>query len=106
MTQAEKVLWEGLRKGRLDGLHFRKQHPIHRFILDFFCAPLKLCVEVDGSVHEQQRERDEERTTHLAARGITVLRFTNDEVLNDRASVLRRIRMEARRLAAMDAPEV
>jgi very-short-patch-repair endonuclease len=103
MTGAELVLWEELRKGRLD-LHFRKQHPINRFVLDFFCAKLKLCIEVDGAVHADQRERDEERTAHLAARGITVLRFTNDEVFGDMDRVLERIRAEARRLAPKPDP--
>ncbi len=105
MTPAEQVLWEAIRKDRLDGLHFRKQHPVHRFVLDFFCAKLNLCVEVDGAIHAEQRQRDEERTAHLAARGITVLRFTNDEVLNNIESVLTRIRAEARRLAPRPEPE-
>ena len=52
MTGTERVLWEELRMERLDGLHFRKQHPENRFILDFYCAKLKLCIEVDGPVHD------------------------------------------------------
>ena len=57
-TPAEAILWEALRAGRLDGLKFRRQHAIGRFILDFYCATHRLCVEVDGEVHEKQRERD------------------------------------------------
>ncbi|HEX8691788.1 MAG TPA: endonuclease domain-containing protein [Longimicrobium sp.] len=92
-TPAEEVLWQALRRGQLNGLHFRRQHAIDRFILDFYCPRYRLCVEVDGAVHEgdDQRARDAERTELLAARGITVLRFTNKDVLSDLPRVLRAI---------------
>ena len=93
MTPAEEKLWEALRGRRLAGLKFRRQHPLDRFILDFYCVDLRLVVEVDGGIHAtpDQAARDEERTMWLNALGIRVLRVTNEEVENDLAGVLRRI---------------
>ena len=93
-TPAEAALFEALRGGAIDGLRFRRQQPFERFILDFYCAPLRLCIELDGGVHDtgDQRERDALRTECLQARGITVIRFRNEEVLSDVAAVVRRIR--------------
>ena len=92
-TPAEQRLWRVLRGRAVNGLKFRRQHPLHGFVLDFFCAEVGLCVELDGSVHDDplQRERDEARTAHLAAHGIGVIRFRNEEVLDDLPTVLRRI---------------
>jgi len=93
MTPAEELLWQRLQGNQLDGWHFRRQHPVGRFIVDFFCAKAKLVVEVDGPIHKQQRAYDQERTKLLEIeRGYRVIRFTNDEVLNDIESVLQRIR--------------
>ncbi|HEY9766381.1 MAG TPA: DUF559 domain-containing protein, partial [Chroococcales cyanobacterium] len=55
-TPSESLLWEALRKGRLDGRRFRQQQPIGHFIVDFYCPSEKLVVEVDGPIHEQQTE--------------------------------------------------
>ena len=88
-TRAEDTLWNTLRGWDL--AKFRRQHPVDRFILDFYCASAKLCIEVDGGIHEEQQERDAARTEYLGARGIRVIRFTNDEVLDDTRSVMRRI---------------
>ncbi|HEX5726099.1 MAG TPA: endonuclease domain-containing protein [Longimicrobiaceae bacterium] len=90
-TPAEARLWEALRRDQFLGLRFRRQHPVGRFVLDFYCARHKLCIEVDGAYHERQPERDAERTAVLAAAGYTVLRFTNEEVISDLDLVLRRI---------------
>ena len=79
MTQPERTLWFLLRRNSL-GWHFRRQHPIGPFILDFCCASLKLCVEVDGLVHAEQAERHERRTGWLRKEGIEVLRFSTAEV--------------------------
>jgi very-short-patch-repair endonuclease len=91
MTPAEEVLWSVLRRNGVAGLHFRRQHPIGRFILDFYCAAKKLCIELDGPIHDEQHERDEARTQALAHQQIRVIRFRNEEVLSDLASVVRRI---------------
>jgi very-short-patch-repair endonuclease len=97
MTSAEEKLWDALRSRRLNGLKFRRQHPLDRFILDFYCVERRLVVEVDGGVHAapDQAARDEERTLWLNAQGIRVLRVKNEEVENDLDGVLRRIVEEA-----------
>ena len=83
MTQAETILWAHLRRKEMEGFRFRRQHPADRFILDFYCHPLRLAIEVDGDVHDQpdQVEYDEGRTTELERLGITVIRFRNEEIL-------------------------
>ncbi|KQW80492.1 hypothetical protein ASC89_10530 [Devosia sp. Root413D1] len=79
MTPSEKTLWFLLRRKEL-GLYFRRQHPIGPYILDFYCAAAKLCVEVDGPMHQERTERDQRRTAWLAKEGIRVIRFTVDEI--------------------------
>jgi very-short-patch-repair endonuclease len=64
----------------LGGFKFRRQHPIGQIIVDFYCASQKLVVEVDGGIHMQQIEADEQRTCELEERGYRVIRFTNDQV--------------------------
>jgi very-short-patch-repair endonuclease len=95
MTEAEEVLWSALRRNQVAGLHFRRQHPIGRFILDFYCPARKLCVELDGPVHDEQCERDQARTDALAHQQIRVIRFRNEEVMSDLPSVVRRIQIAA-----------
>jgi very-short-patch-repair endonuclease len=97
LTPAEDNLWAALRGRRLNGLKFRRQHPLSRFILDFYCVERRLVVEVNGGVHAtaDQIARDEERTHWLNAQGIRVLRVKNEDVENDLDEVLRRIVQEA-----------
>ena len=90
-TEAEQVLWGALQKKQVAGLKFRRQHPVGRFVLDFYCPSIKLVVEVDGGIHDSQLERDAARTRALEAYGHQVLRFTNDEVMRNLPSVLQRI---------------
>jgi very-short-patch-repair endonuclease len=92
LTPAESKLWEALRHRQLAGLKFRCQHPVGQFILDFYCPTQKLVVEVDGIIHEQQKEYDLARTAQLNEFGYQVLRFTNAEVMNNLPDVLDRIR--------------
>jgi very-short-patch-repair endonuclease len=96
-TPAEQVLWNALQSRRLDGHKFRRQHPVGRFILDFYCAKSRLCVEVDGEVHEQQRDRDMARDATLFYYGIVTLRFTNEQVFQELPAVLDAIRAAATR---------
>ena len=98
MTEAENKLWNELRDRRLDGYKFRRQHPIKRFIADFYCHEAKLVVEVDGEIHneESNKEYDEGRTYELAEYSIRVIRFTNWEILNSINMVLNRIIAEIR----------
>jgi very-short-patch-repair endonuclease len=95
-TEAERMLWRVLRNRSVNGLKFRRQHPLDGFVLDFFCPEVKLCVELDGGIHDSQLERDAERTAQLEARGLRVIRFRNEEV-EEMASVLRRIAKAAAR---------
>jgi 5-methyltetrahydrofolate--homocysteine methyltransferase len=91
-TEAENKLWQQLRDKKVMGVKFRRQHAIQDFIADFASVEKQLVIEVDGEIHNEQREYDEIRTEFLNANGFTVIRFTNDEVLADIYSVLNRIR--------------
>jgi very-short-patch-repair endonuclease len=84
-TEAEKRLWIRLNRNQIQGLQFRRQHPINIFIADFYCPKLKLVIEVDGSIHEisEYEEHDIGRSDMLNDFGITVIRFTSDQVLDD-----------------------
>ncbi|MDZ7315137.1 MAG: DUF559 domain-containing protein [candidate division KSB1 bacterium] len=86
-TEAENILWQRLRNRQL-GVKFRRQHAIGEFIVDFVCLERRLVVEVDGGIHKQQKEYDEERSRILAALGFRVIRFWNDEVINNLEYVL------------------
>ncbi|WP_105385724.1 endonuclease domain-containing protein [Neorhizobium alkalisoli] len=85
MTDAELKLWNALRAHRLMGLSFRRQVPIAGYIVDFACPTRRLIVEVDGSQHgsDTNLRYDADRTLRLERDGWTVLRFWNDDVLND-----------------------
>jgi very-short-patch-repair endonuclease len=87
-TEAEMKLWFRLRNRRLGGLKFRRQVPVAGFIADFLCQDARLIVEVDGGQHGEQVTSDAERTEILKNRGFEVLRFWNNEVLNDIEAVL------------------
>ena len=95
LTPAEARLWEALRNRQLEGLRFRCQHPVGNFILDFYCPSCKLVVEVDGQIHDRQTDYDDARTTRLAEYGYQVLRFSNEQVINDLLKVLAEIRRVA-----------
>jgi very-short-patch-repair endonuclease len=87
-TEAEARLWQSLRAHRLGNIHFRRQHAIGPYIVDF-CAPaLNLVIELDGSQHLELQEYDTERSAYLATRGYRVLRFWNHQVMEQRDEVL------------------
>ncbi len=92
-TEAENYLWQELRGNKLD-VKFRRQHPIESYIADFVCLQHALIVEVDGGYHEtaEQKIYDEERTRILNEIGFTVIRFTNEEVLNNVINVIAKIK--------------
>ncbi|MGI5837257.1 MAG: endonuclease domain-containing protein [Chloroflexota bacterium] len=98
MTAQERVLWQHLRGHRLGGFHFRRQQIIDGFIVDFYCHSRHLVVEVDGSVHENQKEYDIERDRILSSRGLRILRITNKDIQQNLKGVLERILLEANRL--------
>jgi very-short-patch-repair endonuclease len=93
MTVAETKLWQYLQNNQFHGLKFRRQHPINRFIVDFYCHTLKLVIEIDGGVHLQeiQHERDVNRTYELNELGLKVIRFENKIVMTNIAGVLQGI---------------
>ena len=92
-TKAEKLLWEFLRKFRSDGFVFRQQHPIKIFIADFYCHKLKLIIEVDVEIHssDEAQSYDDGRTGELERIGLRVIRFSNDEVINNQEIVQKKI---------------
>ena len=90
-TPAEVKLWQALRSRKLNGLRFRRQHPVGRFILDFYCPSKKLVIEVDGGIHTQRKDYDARRTEDLKKYGYRVLRFANEAVLSRLDIVLEEI---------------
>ncbi|MDP3491504.1 MAG: DUF559 domain-containing protein [Hyphomonadaceae bacterium] len=88
MSPPEVALWQKLRGGQLNGLRFRRQHPIGPYILDFYCPSARLAVEVDGQHHNhsEQAEHDTARTSWLSGQGIVVLRFATNDILDDRVA--------------------
>ena len=94
MTDAERLLWYHLRDRRLDGFKFRRQVVIDSYIVDFCCLDAKLIVEADGGQHNEQHQLDESRTDFLKRRGYRVMRFWNNEILNETTAVLERIHGE------------
>ena len=93
-TQAESILWEQLKDRRFMGLKFRFQHPAIRYILDFYCHSLKLCIEIDGKSHHEKFHKfyDADRTKNLEYFGISEIRFSNKEVEDDIDTVLNRLK--------------
>ena len=98
-TEAEAILWNML-KGNNLGLHFRRQHIILDYIVDFICLDKGLVIELDGGYHndQQQKEYDEQRTAHLQRLGYTELRFTNEELLVNSDEVIAKIKAVAKKL--------
>jgi very-short-patch-repair endonuclease len=92
-TEAEEKLWQVLRNRAFDGYKFRRQHPIGKYIADFYCHENKLVVEVDGGCHNEaeQKKYDAARTQAINEFGVRVIRFTNDEILNSLPEVLKKI---------------
>jgi very-short-patch-repair endonuclease len=91
MTSAERKLWAALRDRQLEGIKFRRQHPLGPYVLDFFCEAHKLVIEIDGGQHASDADRDAKRTAWLTAHGCRVLRFWNNEVLSNLSGVLTEI---------------
>ncbi len=87
-TQAEHVLWQHLRQRQMSGCKFRRQHPFNDYVLDFVCLERSLAVELDGGQHASQVDRDIQRDDALTRAGFRVLRFWNNEVLDNTEAVL------------------
>jgi very-short-patch-repair endonuclease len=100
-TPAEVILWQNLRNRNLTGKKFLRQHPICvesifgrklYYIPDFYCHEARLVVEADGPIHLFKKEYDKNRDEVLAGLGLVILRFTNDEILNDLNQVINAIK--------------
>lgn len=87
-TSAEEKLWTHLRTHRMGDIHFRRQHAIGNYIVDFATPRKKLIIELDGSQHLEQKEYDQERTAFLNSKGYKILRFWNNDVMNNLEGVL------------------
>lgn len=105
-TEAEIILWNKLKGNQIDGLKFRRQHPIQLFIADFYCHQIKLIIEIDGDYHLAQEQilKDEERTKILNENGVEVIRFKNDEVINNIDWVLSQIKIKIEKLKIQISP--
>lgn len=92
MTTCEKLLWEKLKGKQICGLRFRRQHPIFIFIADFYCHEVRLVVEIDGEIHNQQEEHDDGRSAKMEKFDIKVIRFQNYEIENNIEKVVQEIK--------------
>ena len=86
-TKAEEIVWKMLRDDKIAGIHFRRQHKIGKFVVDFFCFKCRLAIEVDGKIHLGRIREDAARTRWLELQGIRVVRFSNDLVFDKRDDV-------------------
>jgi very-short-patch-repair endonuclease len=100
-TEAERAMWNILRKFRHSGFPFRRQHPIEFYIADFYCHNLRLVIEVDGEIHTEKeiQNHDEGRTGELERFGIKVIRFTNNQILHQINLVVEEINASIKELA-------
>lgn len=106
-TDCESYVWQKLRARQLLGLKFRRQHPCPPFVLDFYCVALKLAIELDGSQHftAEQLAYDRRRTYHLQSLGITMLRFDNQQVLEEMNGVLEEVHRVAGQMLEAPSPQ-
>lgn len=100
MTPAESLLWRELKGRKLLGCAFARQHPVDRYVVAFYCGAPAVAIEVDGKERASPRPRSDHqaRDVRLRLLGITVLRFTDEEVMHDLDGVLCRIRQSIRYL--------
>ena len=87
-TMVESLLWSRLRDKRLQGIKFGRQQPIANFIVDFVSFEKRMVIELDGSQHKMNQEKDKERDRFLAENGFPVLRFWDNEVIENIEGVL------------------
>jgi len=92
-TLGEILLWQKLRAASMRGYTFNRQKPLGRYIVDFYCKPLKLVIEIDGSYHfeEEQKIKDKKRESILSEMGLNFLRFSEQQVRKDMDLVLKGI---------------
>jgi very-short-patch-repair endonuclease len=85
MTDAERILWDELKNRKLMKLKFRRQHPLHFYIADFYCHEKKLVIEVDGGIHNKRKQKihDDNRSAELERYGIKVFRVKNKDIIKN-----------------------
>jgi very-short-patch-repair endonuclease len=95
-TVAEIELWKIIGAKQIMGLHFRRQHPINMYIVDFYCHSIRLAIEIDGEIHrkKERQENDLNRTAELEKFDITVIRFSNKDVFDN----IKRVKMQIERV--------
>jgi very-short-patch-repair endonuclease len=102
MTEAENILWRHLSNRQMEDVKFRRQHPIHRFVVDFYAYEIKFVIELDGNVHMEPEQiiQDEEKMNTLKNYNLQFLRFKNEDVIYRLPDVLNTIREKIRWLKA------
>ena len=92
-TISEAAFWDLLKK-HFPGYRFKRQHPIWKYIADFYCHKFKLVIEIDGNIHlsEDVKDNDKERDEFMQSLGLTIVRFTNDEVCKNSKIVVERMK--------------
>jgi very-short-patch-repair endonuclease len=101
-TDAENLIWRHLRRKQVEGLRFRRQHPIGKYIVDFVCLEKQLILEIDGGQHAIEIDKDRNRDQWLLAEGYRILRFWNNDVFENLPGVLETIRLNC--LNQSDSP--
>ncbi len=101
-TESENKLWLILKDGQFEGYKFRRQHPIHLFIVDFYCHELRLVIEVDGGYHnsQEQHEADNKREELLKFQDLRILRFKNEDVLDNLDEVVFELKQKIEEIKA------
>ena len=91
-TDAEEKLWLYLRNNQT-GFKFRRQHPLYNYVVDFYCHSLRLAIEIDGGIHEdeEQKSKDLEKANEILNLGIYLIRFSNEQVMFDSDEVMNQI---------------
>ena len=103
-TDAEKILWKNIRNRNFAGYKFKRQFPIGKYIVDFVCFAHKLAIEIDGGQHMDNLEKDLVRTKYIESHGFKVIRFWNNEVMENIESVLETILVEIKSISPHPFP--
>jgi very-short-patch-repair endonuclease len=103
-TDTERKLWHHIRDKQIENFRFRRQRPIGKYIVDFICLEANLVIELDGGQHAEQLQYDAERTKYLTAQGLHVLRYWNNDVMQNIAGVLEDIRTALIQRVSLSTP--
>lgn len=90
-TPAEKILWKHISKNQIQGARFLRQYSAGPYILDFYCPKIRLAIELDGNLHRENKLYDADRSKYLESLDIEIIRFWNDDVLNNLAEIINRL---------------